>query len=157
MLSRLFSIWDFNNDGSIDRAELLVGLEHYCKTKMIKLRQHDVERLVSEVDKDGNNELNRTEFGYFMLAFSNFVGDPIMHILFFLATFLAQSRKETGVAALGATKKMKCLDDHVYCESKTTKEKSKKKKKKKPEKEPKKKSSKSDKEQKSKKKSVTQS
>lgn len=74
-IPRLFSIWDFDKDGKIDREEVAVAVNKYLRSNgNVKVTLQQCLVLMDEVDMTGERVLDIKEFGVFMARFAVIAG-----------------------------------------------------------------------------------
>lgn len=67
MMPFIFDIFDADSDGTVDRSELLNGMERMIGAESgFSISLSDVERIMGEIDLDNDHVLDRREFGCFL-------------------------------------------------------------------------------------------
>ena len=73
----LFDMLDVDNSGTLDRAEVILGCVRKIRDKGLPItEQHikDIEQFMAESDVNGDNQLDRSEFGTFLLRLASLMG-----------------------------------------------------------------------------------
>lgn len=73
----LFDILDVDNLGTLDRAEVILGCVRKIRDRGLPItEQHvkDIEQFMAESDVNGDNHLDRSEFGTFLLRLASLMG-----------------------------------------------------------------------------------
>lgn len=73
----LFDMLDVDNSGTLDRAEVILGCVRKIRDKGLPItEQHvkDIEKFMAESDVNGDNQLDRSEFGTFLLRLASLMG-----------------------------------------------------------------------------------
>ena len=73
----LFDMLDVDKSGTLDRAEVILGCVRKIRDKGLPItEQHakDIEQFMAESDVNGDNQLDRIEFGTFLLRLSSLMG-----------------------------------------------------------------------------------
>lgn len=74
LMPRLFEMWDCDESGSLDRGEVMRGLERYCRAKSIEMNYETVGDIFEATDDNHDGDLDQREFGLFMSKFAELLG-----------------------------------------------------------------------------------
>lgn len=92
LMPRLFDVWDFDESGTIDREELLYGVNEYCKLKKAKFSDDECIALMNDVDVNHDHVLDRREFSIFLAKFSCAVNADLDDVVYFMLEILDAKR-----------------------------------------------------------------
>jgi hypothetical protein len=100
MMPRLFEIWDFDDSGSIDREELLFGINEYCVRNSVTVPKNEIMRMMDEVDTNHDSQLDVHEFSVFLHKFVEYIECPLDDATYFLLEIL-DAQRSAGKLACG--------------------------------------------------------
>lgn len=92
LMPRLFKVWDFDESGSIDREELLYGINEYCKLNNVVFTEEECMGLMDEVDDNKDGVLDKREFSFFLANFSVKIKKDLDDIVYFMLEILDAKR-----------------------------------------------------------------
>jgi len=94
----LFMLWDSDEDGKLDLAELILGLRKFEKTVSMNKTVEEAIGLMDAYDVDGDHTLEPSEFVLFMVDFASLAGTDLDETLDFM--IVVSSLEENSEAEL---------------------------------------------------------
>ena len=94
MMPYLFSVFDTDNDGSIDRNELVENMGLLVNELGLDMTLADVWAIFGEVDKNDSHDLDRHEFGYFLSEFAKRGNVTVEEVTFYLSKLHKEGRSK---------------------------------------------------------------
>eukprot|EP00545_Synedropsis_sp_CCMP1620_P005610 CAMPEP_0119016382 /NCGR_PEP_ID=MMETSP1176-20130426/12479_1 /TAXON_ID=265551 /ORGANISM="Synedropsis recta cf, Strain CCMP1620" /LENGTH=252 /DNA_ID=CAMNT_0006969761 /DNA_START=88 /DNA_END=846 /DNA_ORIENTATION=- len=86
IMSRFFDTWDEDDSGFLDVKEVLQGVEKFCDSMDLDYDSRRVSALFKELDADGNQELDRKEFTFFLRKYADMNDIGMEDLAYVMAT-----------------------------------------------------------------------
>jgi hypothetical protein len=97
-LTKLLCRKDSNENGTLDKQEVFLGIEQYCEAREIIFDSRVISRLWSEVDDNNDQVLDRHEFSIFSARYCQAIGVTLDDMAFVVLEQLASSDVVTRVS-----------------------------------------------------------
>ena len=85
MMPQLFKLFDDDNDGNIDRHELVEHMESLIQELGLDMTVNDIWAIFDSVDENHSRDLDRHEFGFFLSAFAKQGNVTVAEVNFYLS------------------------------------------------------------------------
>eukprot|EP00540_Astrosyne_radiata_P022891 CAMPEP_0116842674 /NCGR_PEP_ID=MMETSP0418-20121206/11652_1 /TAXON_ID=1158023 /ORGANISM="Astrosyne radiata, Strain 13vi08-1A" /LENGTH=178 /DNA_ID=CAMNT_0004473319 /DNA_START=108 /DNA_END=644 /DNA_ORIENTATION=- len=90
MLPRLFADWDLDGNGTIDRQELLYGIDTFCKIHGVDFYGQGRREILEGVDINNDGVFDQAEFTAFLTEFSKTANVSLFDVVYFMMEFLEE-------------------------------------------------------------------
>lgn len=81
---RLFDLWDLDHNGTIDFAELVLGMRKFQDAKDMDATLEESVAAMLQFDENDDQQFDRTEFAIFLTKFSSTVGVDLHELIDFM-------------------------------------------------------------------------
>eukprot|EP00540_Astrosyne_radiata_P014985 CAMPEP_0116849646 /NCGR_PEP_ID=MMETSP0418-20121206/15694_1 /TAXON_ID=1158023 /ORGANISM="Astrosyne radiata, Strain 13vi08-1A" /LENGTH=181 /DNA_ID=CAMNT_0004481403 /DNA_START=30 /DNA_END=575 /DNA_ORIENTATION=+ len=90
LLPNLFADWDLDGNGSIDKQELLYGIDTFCQINRVVFNGLCRQNILDRVDSNHDGVFDKEEFTKFLIEFSRTVNVSLFDVVYFMMEFLEE-------------------------------------------------------------------